>query len=270
MEFECPNCKLAGKIPDDKIPLNGIDVTCPKCKSRFLLKLPERSVMPPTTESLFCRSCKGNQEIHELQIRGYDIKVCNSCNSFLAGNFDKLQTLSIFKLSYEKVKLLEDLKKSGIIVPKEIMSKIKKTHSRTVAKVSSQETSTSNAIVGFIVLLVIGWLLYSIVPHRHVQSESGTQKVSVNPDEIMRKAETEVKKENQQKMDLMMVQVRKYLRDNLKDPDSLKDLEVTGSGGHSITCRYRAKNSLGAYDVSNTIFFFDTNNQLARVHDVGQ
>jgi|SRR6185369_1344143 len=38
MNFSCPGCKLAGKIDDGKIPLQGAYATCPKCKTRFLVK----------------------------------------------------------------------------------------------------------------------------------------------------------------------------------------------------------------------------------------
>jgi len=38
MDFECPNCKLAGKIDDAKIPNTGLYAGCPKCHERFLVK----------------------------------------------------------------------------------------------------------------------------------------------------------------------------------------------------------------------------------------
>jgi predicted Zn finger-like uncharacterized protein len=45
MNFSCPGCKLAGKIDDRKIPLQGAYTTCPKCKTRFLVKA-EQPVAP--------------------------------------------------------------------------------------------------------------------------------------------------------------------------------------------------------------------------------
>ncbi len=38
MEFNCPNCKLAGSIDDAKLPEEGRYAVCPKCKERFLVK----------------------------------------------------------------------------------------------------------------------------------------------------------------------------------------------------------------------------------------
>jgi Tfp pilus assembly protein PilE len=38
MDFACPNCKLAGKIEDAKVPDAGLSAGCPKCHERFLVK----------------------------------------------------------------------------------------------------------------------------------------------------------------------------------------------------------------------------------------
>lgn len=38
MDFACPNCKLAGKIDDARIPDTGLSAGCPKCHERFLVK----------------------------------------------------------------------------------------------------------------------------------------------------------------------------------------------------------------------------------------
>lgn len=38
MDFKCPNCRLAGRIDDVKVPEGGINAVCPKCQERFLVK----------------------------------------------------------------------------------------------------------------------------------------------------------------------------------------------------------------------------------------
>lgn len=39
MNFACPSCSLAGQIDDAKLPEQGLYATCPKCKTRFLVRL---------------------------------------------------------------------------------------------------------------------------------------------------------------------------------------------------------------------------------------
>jgi predicted Zn finger-like uncharacterized protein len=41
MNFSCPGCNLAGNIDDAKIPAQGANAICPKCKTRFLVKAVE-------------------------------------------------------------------------------------------------------------------------------------------------------------------------------------------------------------------------------------
>lgn len=57
MNFACPNCNLAGQIADERVPEQGLYATCPKCKSRFLVKL--ETFTPPVpivTESAVVES----------------------------------------------------------------------------------------------------------------------------------------------------------------------------------------------------------------------
>ena len=58
-------------------------------------------------------------------------------------------------------------------------------------------------------------------------------------------------------------QVERYLKDNLKDPDSYQGIEwspvaKTDSGGYIVRHKYRAKNSFGGYVVEEKIFTMDS------------
>ena len=67
-------------------------------------------------------------------------------------------------------------------------------------------------------------------------------------------------------------QVERYLKNNLKDPDSLQTIEwsevqKTTSGGFMVRCKYRAKNSFGGYVVSNQIFMMDSKGDVTGAMD---
>jgi hypothetical protein len=63
-------------------------------------------------------------------------------------------------------------------------------------------------------------------------------------------------------------QVKKYLENNLRDPESIKYAEwskliPTGSdtthpSGYVVRCKYRAKNGFGGYVLSNDVFILDS------------
>jgi hypothetical protein len=58
-------------------------------------------------------------------------------------------------------------------------------------------------------------------------------------------------------------QVESWLKENLKDPDSLKFVEwspvsKTNDGGFTVRVKYRAKNSFGGYVVENKVFFLNS------------
>jgi hypothetical protein len=57
-------------------------------------------------------------------------------------------------------------------------------------------------------------------------------------------------------------QVKRYLKNNLKDPDSYQSIEwgpvSKKDGGYMVRHKYRAKNSFGGYDVQDQIFMLDS------------
>ncbi len=49
MRVQCPKCGVGGNIPNDKIPLDGRNIVCPKCKNSFFVKKPVAEA-PASTE----------------------------------------------------------------------------------------------------------------------------------------------------------------------------------------------------------------------------
>ena len=64
-------------------------------------------------------------------------------------------------------------------------------------------------------------------------------------------------------------QVKKYLRSNLKDPDSYESIEwgnvVKTDNGYMVRHKYRAKNSFGGYMVDNNVFYLDFQGNVVSV-----
>ncbi|MRS02272.1 hypothetical protein EG832_03430 [bacterium] len=75
MKFECPTCKLLGKIDDEKLAGQSIYANCPKCKSRFLINDNikfdiEEETAATTPDMVTCPKC-GFQQTENT--------TCNSC-----------------------------------------------------------------------------------------------------------------------------------------------------------------------------------------------
>lgn len=68
-------------------------------------------------------------------------------------------------------------------------------------------------------------------------------------------------------------QVEKYLKKNLKDPDSYESIEwsrVAKVGeGYMVRAKYRAKNSFGGFVVENKIFILDSDGNVLSSSDYG-
>lgn len=66
-------------------------------------------------------------------------------------------------------------------------------------------------------------------------------------------------------------QAEQWLKSNLKDPGSLEVIEWSPienlGSGYAVRCKYRAKNSFGAYSLENKIFFFDTDGSVLGVKE---
>lgn len=84
----------------------------------------------------------------------------------------------------------------------------------------------------------------------------------INEKKILDKIEKkgDVKVENSA-WDGSVSQVKKYLKSNLKDPDSYESIEwgnvVETDNGYMVRHKYRAKNSFGGYMVENNVFYLD-------------
>jgi hypothetical protein len=69
-------------------------------------------------------------------------------------------------------------------------------------------------------------------------------------------------------------QVETYLKRNLKDPGSFDAIEWSAvekidlpTHKYQVRCKYRAKNSFGAYVISNQIFYLDKDGNVVNARD---
>ena len=70
----------------------------------------------------------------------------------------------------------------------------------------------------------------------------------------------------------VMVGVKSYLRETLKDPKSYQEIEwspsgVNDAGQYYIRHKYRAKNSFGGYVVEEKIFYLNKSYKVVRTQD---
>ena len=100
-------------------------------------------------------------------------------------------------------------------------------------------------------------------PVEKIASETGRQKLL---EKARMKAGTEVKNSS---WDGSVSQVVKYLKDNLKDPNSYESIEwgnVTETdNGYIVRHKYRAKNSFGGYVIEHQIFHIDWQGNITGV-----
>ena len=69
--------------------------------------------------------------------------------------------------------------------------------------------------------------------------------------------------------DNSVYQVEKYLKQNLKDPDSYESIEwssvVEKDGNYQVRHKYRARNSFGGYVIENCIFILNKEGEVIDV-----
>jgi len=69
-----------------------------------------------------------------------------------------------------------------------------------------------------------------------------------------------------------VIQVKSWLKRNLKDPKSLEFIEwspvhKSRDGTFTVRAKYRAKNSFGGYNVENKVFFLDATGEVINTMD---
>lgn len=89
--------------------------------------------------------------------------------------------------------------------------------------------------------------------------------------EARERAESGVKVENST-WDGSVSQLKKYLKNNLSDPDSYESIEWSEvknvDGKYIIRHKYRAKNALGGYVIKNQVFELNLNGDVISVSDI--
>lgn len=157
MKIQCPSCKHAGDVPNDKIPSAGVTVSCPKCKTQFQINSPTNSTPKP---DLYCPKCGTGQPSSDT---------CINCGTVFS-KFIREQTT--------KEPVFEQLQSS---IYNDIAYRIQ-LHKYKIVSV-------------FIVLIVlIGLLIWKYYPNRtnrvkvtisnKSSEESSTQKMEVQPDPL--------------------------------------------------------------------------------------
>ena len=74
-------------------------------------------------------------------------------------------------------------------------------------------------------------------------------------------------------LDSSVWQVERYLKNNLKDPDSYEAIEwsavneMENGNGYYVRHKYRAKNSFGGYVIENKVFFLDSDGNVTYTVD---
>ena len=85
-------------------------------------------------------------------------------------------------------------------------------------------------------------------------------------DKVQKKAGVKVENSS---IDGSVSQVKRYLKNNLKDPNSYESIEwsnvVETDNGYTVRHKYRAKNSMGGYVVENQIFYLDFQGNVTSV-----
>lgn len=116
-----------------------------------------------------------------------------------------------------------------------------------------------------VALVLFGALMYLVATSNH-DGSVGAQKTpgaapSKNVDVVSNYA-----------WDGSVLQVERYLKKTLKDPDSFEAMEWSSvkkiETGFAVRCKYRAKNSFGGYVIENQIFTMNTQGVVLAVQDV--
>lgn len=70
-------------------------------------------------------------------------------------------------------------------------------------------------------------------------------------------------------LDGSVIQVERYLKNSLKDPDSYQSIEwgkvLETSEGYLVRHKYRAKNSFGGYVIENNTFYLNTKGEIINI-----
>ncbi len=111
-------------------------------------------------------------------------------------------------------------------------------------------------LIGFVVVIFMG----IIAPSSSSSSSSSSSRPTAKPEPVKPAVPREVVENSA--WDGSVRQVKKYLEQNLKDPDSYQSIEwskvaKTDGGGFMVRHKYRAKNGFGGYAIEEQIFVLD-------------
>lgn len=118
-----------------------------------------------------------------------------------------------------------------------------------------KKPKTADVVGSFVSIAFFGWILFSwfSCQFHHTEDSSTPSHYTYVP------SEPEIANSE---WDGSVSQVKDWMRENLKDPDSVQyiswgKVENGPDGTKSVVVKYRAKNSFGGYDIETTAFSLD-------------
>lgn len=78
MKIQCPKCSLTGSVNDATIPVTGLTMNCPRCKTGFLVERPADGVLQAGGMASLCPSCQYSTFSEEM------FSVCPKCGLIVA------------------------------------------------------------------------------------------------------------------------------------------------------------------------------------------
>lgn len=138
---------------------------------------------------------------------------------------------------------------------------------------TSAETEHQLAVGGLVmfILLIVGIIGWTAHSHEDKPSKKPTASVAeaAKPQQEPKKPPKPQKVVYNSPWNGSVYQVKDYLEEHLKDPDSFDAIEWSGvnevSDGYIVRLKYRARNSLGGMIISNQIFNMDKTGKVISV-----
>lgn len=97
--------------------------------------------------------------------------------------------------------------------------------------------------------------------HKTTQSNYTESKKEINKEKVFNSA-----------WDGSVLQVERYLKNNLRDPDSYQSIEWSkviknDNGTFVVRHKYRAKNGFGGYNIEEKIFVLNKDGEIIKIND---
>ena len=234
MKVTCPGCGWSADVTDEKIPDGGVIATCRKCQVKFEVK----------------RKLDTEKQIINLNTQAETPQ--KNMATFATSNQSASQLLSAE----------HEMKKPSVLYT-----------------ASSVIVAIIICCLGFYAIVRGGLWVVDLIESKkpRVQAASATtqpQSAKISTPSPSQNIETPKLSNSSHKWKWTAeYAVKKHLKKQLLDPDSLKDLnceyQLTRSSGIQVfECTYRAKNRMGGYEKAFEEHLFDANNNLIAIDKI--